>query len=104
VWQLLGLKKFKMAAVAMVTKVQLILLKLDTKIDHHSKLCSLFLKFSKWPPIWKWIFTGSKICCAIWRPFWFAMAAILNPKWMQKYKNPPIWGKFGFQVDFVLVN
>jgi hypothetical protein len=22
-----------------------------TKIDHHSKLCSLFLKFSKWPPI-----------------------------------------------------
>jgi hypothetical protein len=27
-----------------------ILLKLDTKIDHHSKLCSLFLKFSKWPP------------------------------------------------------
>jgi hypothetical protein len=26
-------------------------LKLDTKIDHHSKLCSLFLKFSKWPPI-----------------------------------------------------
>jgi hypothetical protein len=26
-------------------------LKLDTKIDHHSKLCSLLLKFSKWPPI-----------------------------------------------------
>jgi hypothetical protein len=23
----------------------------NTKIDHHSKLCSLFLKFSKWPPI-----------------------------------------------------
>jgi hypothetical protein len=31
--------------------VQRILLKLDTKIDHHSKLCSLLLKFSKWPPI-----------------------------------------------------
>jgi hypothetical protein len=26
-------------------------LKLDTKIDHYSKLCSLFLKFLKWPPI-----------------------------------------------------
>jgi hypothetical protein len=53
-----GFKKFKMATVAMVTKVQKfliqtvqrILLKLDTKIDHHSKLCSLLLKFSKWPP------------------------------------------------------
>jgi hypothetical protein len=60
VWQLLGVeKKIKMAAVAMVAKVQKmlnsnvqrILLRFDTKIDHHSKLCSLFLKFSKWPPI-----------------------------------------------------
>ena len=24
---------------------------------------------------WKWIFTGNKTCCTIWRPFWFAMAA-----------------------------
>jgi hypothetical protein len=31
---------------------------------------------------------------------WFAMAAILNPKWSPKYQNPPIWAKFGFQVDF----
>jgi hypothetical protein len=31
---------------------------------------------------------------------WFAMAAILNPKWGSKYKNPSIWAKFGFQVDF----
>ena len=23
--------------------------------------------------------------------------------WPQKYKNPPSWRKFGFQVDFVLV-
>jgi Txe/YoeB family toxin of Txe-Axe toxin-antitoxin module len=46
-----GLKKFKMAAVAMVTKVQKMLnslqtadpFEIDTKIDHHSKLCSLFL-------------------------------------------------------------
>jgi hypothetical protein len=30
------------------------------------------------------------------------MAAILNPKWPPKYKNPPIWGKFGFHVDFAL--
>jgi hypothetical protein len=31
---------------------------------------------------------------------WFAMAPILNPKWPPKYKNPSIWAKFGFQVDF----
>jgi hypothetical protein len=31
---------------------------------------------------------------------WFAIAAILNPKWLPKYKNPPIWAKFGFQVEF----
>jgi hypothetical protein len=30
----------------------------------------------------------------------FAMAAIFNPKWPPKFKNPPIWAKFGFQVDF----
>jgi hypothetical protein len=40
---------------------------------------------------WKWIFTRSKTCCTIWRPFWFAMVTILNPKWSPKYKNPPIW-------------
>ena len=40
---------------------------------------------------WKWIFTRSKTCCTIWRPFQFAMVAILNPKWPPKYKNPPIW-------------
>ena len=53
---------------------------------------------------WKWIFTGSKTCSNIWRPFWFAMAAILNPKWPPKYKNPPIWAKFGFQVDYDVAN
>jgi hypothetical protein len=26
---------------------------------------------------------------------WFAMVAILNPKWPPKYKNPLIWAKFG---------
>ena len=31
---------------------------------------------------------------------WFAMAVILNPKWLPKYKNPPIWMKFGFQIDY----
>jgi hypothetical protein len=49
---------------------------------------------------WKWIFTGGRTCCTIWRPFWFAMAAILNPKWPPKNKNPPIWKKFDFQIDF----
>ena len=53
---------------------------------------------------WKWIFTGSKTCCTIWPPFWFAILAILNPQWPPKYKNPPIWARFGFQVDFVLAN
>jgi hypothetical protein len=28
----------------------------------------------------------------------------LNPKWQPKYKNPPIWAKFGFQVDFDVGN
>jgi hypothetical protein len=49
----------------------------------------------------------------IWRSFytlvtmihrWFTMATILNPKWPPKYKNPPIWTKFGFQVDFDVGN
>jgi hypothetical protein len=35
---------------------------------------------------------------------WFAMAAILIPKWLPKYKNPPIWVKFGFQVNFDVGN
>jgi hypothetical protein len=35
---------------------------------------------------------------------WFAMAAILNPKRPPKYKNPPIWTKFGFQVDYDVAN
>jgi hypothetical protein len=30
------------------------------------------------------------------QPFWFAMAAIL--------KTPPIWAKFGFQVDYDVAN
>ena len=53
---------------------------------------------------WKWIFRGSKTCCTVWRPFQFAMAAILNPKWPPKYKNPPNWTKFGFQVDYDVAN
>jgi hypothetical protein len=35
---------------------------------------------------------------------WFAMTTILNPKWPSKYKNPPIWAKFGFQVDYDVVD
>ena len=55
---------------------------------------------------WKWISTGSKTCSTIWRPFWFAMVApmILNQKWPPQYKNPPIWAKFGFQVDYDVAN
>ena len=53
---------------------------------------------------WKWICTWSKTCCTILRPFRFGMAAILNPKWPPKYKNPPIWAKFGFQVDYDVAN
>jgi hypothetical protein len=32
------------------------------------------------------------------------MAVILDPKWPPKYKNPPIWAKFGFQVDYNVAN
>jgi len=53
---------------------------------------------------WKLIFTGSKTCCTIWRIFWFAMTAILNSKWSPKYKYPPIWEKFGFQIDYDVAN
>ena len=35
---------------------------------------------------------------------WFAMAAILNPKWPPKYKNPLIWANKKFQVDYDVVN
>jgi hypothetical protein len=53
---------------------------------------------------WKWIFTGSKTCYTIWRPFWFAMVAIFNQKWPPKYKDPPIWEKFVFQIDYDVPN
>ena len=59
---------------------------------------------------WKWIFTRSKTCCTIWRPFWFTMAT-LDLKWPHfkskvaaKIQNPPIWAKFGFQVDYDVAN
>jgi hypothetical protein len=32
------------------------------------------------------------------------MAAILNPKWPPKNKDPQIWKKFDFQVDFDVPN
>jgi hypothetical protein len=28
----------------------------------------------------------------------------MNQKWPPKFKNPPIWGKFGFQVDYDVAN
>jgi hypothetical protein len=111
-----------MAAVAMVTKVQKMLNSLQT-VDPfetwHKNRSSLkvvlfvfnifkmaanikikkIVKNSKMKRFqWKWIFTGSKTCCTILRPFRFAMAAILNPKWPPKYKNPPIWAKCGTTI------
>ena len=109
------LKKFKMEAVAMVTKVQTILNSLQTadpfetwhknrsllkvvlfvfeifKMATNIKIKTIVKnsKIKRFP--WKWIFTGSKTCCTILRPFQFAMVAILNPKWPPKYKNPPFW-------------
>jgi hypothetical protein len=50
---------------------------------------------------WKWII---KTCCTISWPFRFAMVAILNPKWLPKYRNPSIWAKFCFQVDYDVAN
>ena len=35
---------------------------------------------------------------------WFGMAAIFNPICLQKYKNPPIGAKVGFQVDYDVAN
>jgi hypothetical protein len=35
---------------------------------------------------------------------WFAMVTILNPKWPPKYKNPTIWKKIDFQVDYDVAN
>jgi hypothetical protein len=32
------------------------------------------------------------------------LAAILDSKWPPKYKNPPIWKKFDFQVDYDVAN
>ena len=34
----------------------------------------------------------------------YHMVTILNPKWPPKYKNPPIWAKCGFQVDYDVAN
>jgi hypothetical protein len=90
-----------MVAIAMVTKVQKMLNSLQTadpfkifKMAANIKIKKI-VKNSKMKRFqWKWIFTGSKTCCTIWRPFWFA---ILNQNWPPKYKNPPIWAKFGFK-------
>ena len=91
----------------MVTKVQKMLNSLQTadpfETSHKNKssLKVVLCKNSKMKRFqWKWIVTGSKTCCTILRPFRFAMAANLNPK----YKNPPIWAKFGFQVVYDVAN
>ena len=35
---------------------------------------------------------------------WFATVVILYLKWPPKYKNPLIWAKFGFLVDYDVAN
>jgi hypothetical protein len=30
--------------------------------------------------------------------------SFVNQKWPPKYKNPPIWAQFGFQVDYDVAN
>ena len=120
-----GLKKFKMVAIAMVTKVQNMLNSLrtanpfETWRKNRSSLKVVLFVFKIFKMVtnikilkivknsnlkrfqWKWIFTGSKTCCTILQPFRFAMVAILNPKRPPKYKNPPIWAKFGTTIDMI---
>jgi hypothetical protein len=80
-----------MAAVATVTKVQKMINSLQTadpfenfQNGHRFKMAAnikiiKIVKNSKMKRFqWKWIFTGSKTCCTILRPFRFAMAAIAN--------------------------
>ena len=43
-------------------------------------------------------------CCELKSIVCFVMVAILNTKWPPKYKNPPIWTKCGFQVDYHVAN
>jgi hypothetical protein len=57
-------------------------------------------KIQKSSDLGKIWFPSRLLCCELISNIWFAMAVILNPKWPPKYKNPPIWGKFGYQVDF----
>jgi hypothetical protein len=37
-----------------------------------------------------------------WWPFWIQNGRHSKPA--TKYKNPPIWAKFGFQVDYDVAN
>jgi hypothetical protein len=53
---------------------------------------------------WKWIFTGNKTCCTIWRTFWFAMGGHFESKMAADIQNPPIGTKYGFQVDYDVAN
>jgi hypothetical protein len=85
----------------MVTKVQKMLNSLQTadpfkifKMAANIKIKKI-VKNSKMKRFqWKWIFTRSKTCCTILRPFLFAMVAILNPKLLPKYKNPQLEPSF----------
>ena len=120
-----GLKKFKIAAVAMVTKVQnghqiqksSDLAKFGFQVDYdvanwypslvsygghfESKMAAKIQKSSDLGEIW---FPSRLWCCELisiigllWRPFWIQDGR-------QNKQNPPIWAKFGFHVDVDVQN
>jgi hypothetical protein len=75
-------------------------LKLDTKIDHHSKLCSVFkifkmatnIKIQKWTDFnVNGYLQGVRHAAPYGDHF--------EPKMATKIQNPAIWTKFGFQHD-----
>ena len=135
VWQLLrGLNKFKMAAVAMVTKVQKMLNSLQTADPFetwHKNRSSLkvvlfvfkifkMATISKWLPIknqnkllkipkWK-DFNGNGYLQGVRHatPYCGHFGLLWRPIWIQNDRQNtkilPIWAKFGFQVDYNVAN
>jgi hypothetical protein len=95
---------FKMAAVAMVTKVQ------NGWLPNHG------YQFPTSKSTWKPNFDQIGRIFVFWRPFWIQNGRHSKPtmdinsqhhnryKMVAKYKNPPIWEKFGFQVDYDVAN
>jgi putative Ca2+/H+ antiporter (TMEM165/GDT1 family) len=53
---------------------------------------------------WKWIFTGSKICCTILQILSVCYGGHFESKMTAKIQKSPNWAKFGFQVDSDVAN